>query len=144
MIERLNAHYGFTKTPFGKTLAPGMLHHHTSHNQAVARSAADRATHHRFGRRRVRRRKNRRRPRREDRCPQTRPVTPSFTLPIPPPAHAAFATTLSPALAACHGSKTPPFSPEAADALAAENTERGRQPVGGIQLRSAPSSTTTR
>jgi type II secretory pathway predicted ATPase ExeA len=37
MIERLNAHYGFTKTPFGKTLAPGMLHHHTSHNQAVAR-----------------------------------------------------------------------------------------------------------
>ena len=37
MIERLNSHYGFTKTPFGKTLAPGMLHQHTSHNQAVAR-----------------------------------------------------------------------------------------------------------
>ncbi|MGH3322444.1 MAG: ExeA family protein [Streptosporangiaceae bacterium] len=37
MIERLQAHYGFTKTPFGKDLAPGMLHTHTAHGEAVAR-----------------------------------------------------------------------------------------------------------
>jgi len=37
MIEKLQAHYGFTRTPFGRDLAPGMLHRHTSHNEAVAR-----------------------------------------------------------------------------------------------------------
>jgi type II secretory pathway predicted ATPase ExeA len=36
-IDRLRAHYGFTKTPFGKDLAPGMLHCHDAHAQAVAR-----------------------------------------------------------------------------------------------------------
>ena len=25
-IDRLRAHYGFTRMPFGKDLAPGMLH----------------------------------------------------------------------------------------------------------------------
>jgi len=37
VIERLQAHYGFTRTPFGRDLAPGMLHRHTSHSQATAR-----------------------------------------------------------------------------------------------------------
>lgn len=36
-IDRLRAHYGFTRMPFGKDLAPGMLHAHASHGEAVAR-----------------------------------------------------------------------------------------------------------
>jgi len=36
-IERLQAHYGFTKMPFRRDLAPGMLHRHTAHAEAVAR-----------------------------------------------------------------------------------------------------------
>ncbi|MER7817213.1 AAA family ATPase [Streptomyces sp. NPDC096153] len=37
MIERLTSYYGFTKMPFGKDLAPGALHRHHAHAQAVAR-----------------------------------------------------------------------------------------------------------
>ena len=37
MIDKLQAHYGFTRMPFGRDLAPGMLHRHTAHNEAVAR-----------------------------------------------------------------------------------------------------------
>lgn len=37
MIDRLQAHYGFTTMPFGRDLAPGMLHKHQSHAEAVAR-----------------------------------------------------------------------------------------------------------
>jgi len=37
MIEMLRSHYGFTRTPFGRTLAPQMLHEHTTHAEAVAR-----------------------------------------------------------------------------------------------------------
>ncbi|MEO3861865.1 ExeA family protein [Acrocarpospora sp. B8E8] len=37
MIERLQAHYGFSRMPFGRDLAPGMLHRHQTHNEAVAR-----------------------------------------------------------------------------------------------------------
>ncbi|MCW6007560.1 AAA family ATPase [Micromonospora sp. CPCC 205371] len=36
-IERLQAHYGLTRTPFGRDLAPGMLHRHTAHAEAIAR-----------------------------------------------------------------------------------------------------------
>jgi type II secretory pathway predicted ATPase ExeA len=36
-IERLQAHYGFTRTPFGRALAPGMLHRHGAHSEALAR-----------------------------------------------------------------------------------------------------------
>jgi type II secretory pathway predicted ATPase ExeA len=36
-IDRLRAHYGFTRTPFGRDLAPGMLHRHHTHAEAVAR-----------------------------------------------------------------------------------------------------------
>lgn len=37
MISNLRAHYGFTRTPFGRDLAPGMLHRHHAHKEAVAR-----------------------------------------------------------------------------------------------------------
>ncbi len=37
MIEKLQGHYGFTRIPFGRDLAPGMLHRHAAHNEAVAR-----------------------------------------------------------------------------------------------------------
>jgi type II secretory pathway predicted ATPase ExeA len=36
-IERLQAHYGFTRMPFGRALAPQMLHRHASHAEAAAR-----------------------------------------------------------------------------------------------------------
>ena len=39
MIEKLQAHYGFSRMPFGRDLAPGMLHRHASRNEAVARIA---------------------------------------------------------------------------------------------------------
>jgi type II secretory pathway predicted ATPase ExeA len=37
MIERLQANFGFSRMPFGRDLAPGMLHRHTAHGEAVAR-----------------------------------------------------------------------------------------------------------
>jgi type II secretory pathway predicted ATPase ExeA len=36
-IDRLRAHFGFSKLPFGKGLAPGALHQHKGHAEAVAR-----------------------------------------------------------------------------------------------------------
>ena len=36
-VQRLQAHYGFTKMPFGRNLAPSMLHRYTGHGEAVAR-----------------------------------------------------------------------------------------------------------
>ncbi len=38
-ISRLRSHGGFTRTPFGKDLAPSMLHRHPGHAEAVARIA---------------------------------------------------------------------------------------------------------
>lgn len=38
-IEVLQAHYGFTRMPFGRALAPGMLHRSAGHGEAVARIA---------------------------------------------------------------------------------------------------------
>jgi type II secretory pathway predicted ATPase ExeA len=37
MIDKLQSFYGFTRMPFGRDLAPGMLHRHNAHNEAVAR-----------------------------------------------------------------------------------------------------------
>ena len=37
VIERLRAHYGFGRTPFVRDLAPGMLHPHRGHAEAVPR-----------------------------------------------------------------------------------------------------------
>jgi len=36
-IDRLRTHWGFTRMPFAKDLAPSMLHTHRSHAEAVAR-----------------------------------------------------------------------------------------------------------
>jgi type II secretory pathway predicted ATPase ExeA len=36
-IDLLQAHYGFTRTPFGRDLAPGMLHRSAGHSEATAR-----------------------------------------------------------------------------------------------------------
>ena len=36
MMDKLTS-YGFSRMPFGGDLAPGMLHRHTAHNEAVAR-----------------------------------------------------------------------------------------------------------
>lgn len=36
-ITSLTSYYGFTRTPFGRNLAPGMLHRHKAHAEAVAR-----------------------------------------------------------------------------------------------------------
>jgi len=37
VIEKLQSHYGFSRTPFGRGLAPQMLHRHGAHAEAVAR-----------------------------------------------------------------------------------------------------------
>jgi len=37
LIDKLQAHYGLSRMPFGRNLAPGMLHRHAAHNEAVAR-----------------------------------------------------------------------------------------------------------
>jgi type II secretory pathway predicted ATPase ExeA len=37
MIDKLTSYYGFSRMPFGRDLAPAMLHRHTAHNEAVAR-----------------------------------------------------------------------------------------------------------
>ena len=36
-IDRLRAHWGFSRMPFSKDMAPSMLHSHHSHAEAVAR-----------------------------------------------------------------------------------------------------------
>ena len=36
-IQNLQSHWGFTRMPFGRSLAPQMLHRHTAHAEAVAR-----------------------------------------------------------------------------------------------------------
>src|SRR6266536_1848837 len=36
-INRLQAHWGFARMPFGRSLAPSMLHRHDGHAEAVAR-----------------------------------------------------------------------------------------------------------
>ena len=38
-IDRLRSHWGFTRMPFGRDLAPSMLHNHRSDAEAVARIA---------------------------------------------------------------------------------------------------------
>ncbi|MDT3446943.1 AAA family ATPase [Pseudofrankia sp. BMG5.37] len=127
-IDRMQAHYGFTKMPFGRDLPVSDLHRHRAHNEAVARigglihtrglgvltgevgagkTAATRAA--------------------------TTTLDPSrhSVIYLPNPAvgvrgiHNAIATALG---------VTPRFHhatliPQTADALAAETHERGRQPI---------------
>jgi type II secretory pathway predicted ATPase ExeA len=37
MLQNLQGHWGFTRLPFGRDLAPSMLHRHNTHGEAVAR-----------------------------------------------------------------------------------------------------------
>lgn len=37
MIDQMQHHFGFTTMPFGRDLAPGMLHRHATHAEAAAR-----------------------------------------------------------------------------------------------------------
>jgi type II secretory pathway predicted ATPase ExeA len=39
LIDRVQGYYGFTRVPFGRDLAPSMLHQHNSHREAAARIA---------------------------------------------------------------------------------------------------------
>ncbi|MEN8654105.1 AAA family ATPase [Streptomyces sp. 21So2-11] len=39
MIERVQGFFGFTRIPFGRNLAPSMLHQHNAHKEAAARVA---------------------------------------------------------------------------------------------------------
>ncbi len=36
-MDKLISYFGFSRTPFGRDLAPSMLHRHAAHNEAVAR-----------------------------------------------------------------------------------------------------------
>ena len=37
MLAKIQSFYGFTKMPFGRDIAPGQLHRHAGHAEAVAR-----------------------------------------------------------------------------------------------------------
>lgn len=37
MLGKLQSHWGFTRLPFGRDLAPSMLHRHSAHAEALAR-----------------------------------------------------------------------------------------------------------
>jgi type II secretory pathway predicted ATPase ExeA len=39
VLDKIRSFYGFTRMPFGRDLAPGMLHRHNDHTQAAARIA---------------------------------------------------------------------------------------------------------
>lgn len=39
MIDKIQGFFGFSRTPFGRSLAPGMLHRHAAHSEAAARIA---------------------------------------------------------------------------------------------------------
>jgi type II secretory pathway predicted ATPase ExeA len=39
MLDKIQSFYGFTRMPYGRNLAPGMLHQHADHAQATARIA---------------------------------------------------------------------------------------------------------
>ncbi|MER5928002.1 ExeA family protein [Streptomyces mirabilis] len=39
MIDRVQGYFGFTRVPFGRNLAPSMLHQHRSHRETAARIA---------------------------------------------------------------------------------------------------------
>jgi type II secretory pathway predicted ATPase ExeA len=39
MLDKIKSFFGFTRMPFGRDLAPGMLHRHHDHTEAVARIA---------------------------------------------------------------------------------------------------------
>ena len=129
MIDRLQAHYGFTRMPFGRDLAPGMLHRHAAHGEAAARitwCVTDKALGVVTGEvgtgKTVAARA-------ALASPWTRPGTPSSTCRNPAIGvrgiHHPIVTALGGRPA--HGTAT--LTAQAYDALAAEHAERGRTPV---------------
>ncbi len=127
MIDLRN-HYGFTRQPFGKNLAPGMLHQHTAHGEATARitwcigerslgvitgevgagkTVAARAA--------------------IAALDQTRP--PLIYPANPTPGAPGICHHIVTALGAVPRFQNAALFPQAADALAAEHAERGRTPV---------------
>ena len=36
MLDKIQSFYGFTRMPYGRNLAPGMLHQYADHAQAAA------------------------------------------------------------------------------------------------------------
>ena len=125
-IEKLQSHWGFTVMPFGRDLAPGMLHRFKAHAEAAARIGwLHRPARPRRDHRRGRRGQDSRRPRRDRRpgpLPAHRhlPAEPDRRSPRHPPRDRDRAR------------RAPSFHhatliPQAAEALAAETAERGRQ-----------------
>jgi type II secretory pathway predicted ATPase ExeA len=128
MIDRLQSHYGFTRPPFSKLLTPAQLHQHAGHSQAVARLTwciSARAIGLLVG---------------ESGAGKT--VAARATIAALDPTRHTLIYLANPTTGArgiCHHVVTslggaPRFQnaalyPQAADALAAENAERGRLPV---------------
>ena len=127
-IERLQAHYGFTKTPFGRDLAPSMLHRHRSHAEAAARITWCIEQHHigvitgEVG---------------AGKTVAIRAATTALdasrysTIYLPNPAIGVRGILhhIVAALGAVPGFHTSTLTGQAADALAGEHAERGRTPV---------------
>jgi type II secretory pathway predicted ATPase ExeA len=110
-VQRLQAHYGFTRMPFGRNLAPGMLHRHRGLGEAIARISWC-VDQHALG-------------------VITGEVGAGKTVAVRA-ATAALDSSRHHIVAAL--GRTPSFytatlAPQAADALAAEHAERGRTPV---------------
>src|SRR5439155_17164808 len=127
MLDKIQSFYGFTRMPYGRNLAPGMLHQYADHAQAAARIAygintrgitvitgevgvgktvaaraaldrADRARHH------------------------------LIYIPDPTVGPRGVFHHIVPALAGRPSFHTATLVPQARDALAAEPSERGRTP----------------
>jgi type II secretory pathway predicted ATPase ExeA len=128
MIDKVQSYYGFTTWPFGKTLAPSQLHRHASHAQAVARinwaitgrgialiagetgagkTVAVRAAIHTLDQARHR----------------------VIYLPNPTTGARGICHQIVVTLGGVPRFQNAALFPQAAEALIAENTERGRQPV---------------
>jgi type II secretory pathway predicted ATPase ExeA len=111
VIEKLQGFYGFTRMPFGRDLAPGMLHRHNSHGEAVARVTWC-VTEHRIGVITGEVGAGKTVAIRAALAALDRPGTPSSTYPTPPSESAASSTRSSSRWAANRWSTTPPSSPK--------------------------------
>lgn len=126
--SRLNSYFGFTRTPFGRDLAPAMLHRHASFEQAAARTAwcvAERSIGVITG---------------EVGVGKTAAVRSVLTtldpsrhsviyLPNPAVGVRGIHTTIVTALGGAPAHHTATLIPQATDALAAEHHERGKTPI---------------
>ena len=135
-IEKLAGPLGFTRMPFGRDLAPSMLHRHAAHAEAAARigwcieRARPRRDH-----RRSRRRQDRRRPRRHR---QPRRIPARRHLPANPSVGVrGMLTTSSPRSATSRASTTPRSPPRPRTLLGRRARRTGPHPGRG-RRRGAP------